>query len=77
MDLEQLIEAEIVKEDIKQLALLTLYACYQTSEPERRAEEIYSYFSHYPFQSIHMEDMFRVGRENPVSYTHLTLPTKA
>lgn len=62
--MEQLIEAEIVKEDIKQLALLTLYACYQTSEPERRAEEIYSYFSHYPFQSIHMEDMFRVGREN-------------
>lgn len=63
-DLELLIEEEIVGEDIKQLALLTLYADYQVREPEERAGDIYLYFSHHPFQNIHIEDMFQVGREN-------------
>lgn len=64
VDLEMLIEKEIVHTDIKQLALLTLYADYQVQEADNRAQDIYLYFSMYLFQKIHIEEMFRVGREN-------------
>lgn len=64
VDLERLIEERIVHTDMKQLVLLTLYADYQVQEPQNRAQDIYLYFSMYPFQQIHMEEMFHVGRES-------------
>ena len=63
-DLEVLFDNDIIKGDIKQIGLLTLYAAYQAKKPDERAEDIYLYFSHYPFQNLHIEDMFQVGREN-------------
>ncbi|MDD3362757.1 MAG: hypothetical protein PHW34_13900 [Hespellia sp.] len=63
-DLEKLIEEKIIREDIKQLALLTLYSNYQVKKPEERAEDAYLYFSCYAFKNLHIEDMFHVGREN-------------
>lgn len=63
-DLELLVEKGIVNADMKQLALLTLYVDYQVREPDERAENIYLYFAHYAFQSLHIEDMLHAGREN-------------
>ena len=63
-DLEKLIEEKIIREDLKQLALLTLYTDYQVKKPEERADDIYLYFSLYAFKNLHVEDMFHVGREN-------------
>ncbi|MBO5070688.1 MAG: hypothetical protein J6C37_10055 [Roseburia sp.] len=62
--LELLEEKDIIRTDMKQLALLTLYTDYQVLESEKRAEDIYLYFTFHAFQALHIEDMFRVGREN-------------
>ena len=53
----------MIHTDLKQLALLTLYADYQVQEPENRAEDIYLYFSMYTFQKLHIQDMLCAGRE--------------
>ena len=55
---------DIIHTDMEQLALLTLYADYQALEADKRAEDIYLYFSYPTFRKIHIEDMFHVGREN-------------
>ncbi len=62
--LETLEEYDIIQTDIKQLALLTLYADYQALEPENRAEDIYLYFVYDTFRNLHIEEMFHAGREN-------------
>ena len=64
VSLETLAENGIVTVDMEQLALTTLYAVYQGSEADERADNIYLYFSYYPFREMHIEDMFRMGREN-------------
>ena len=64
VDLEMLEENDVIRTDMKQLALLTLYADYQIQEPANRAEDLYLYFSYDTFQKLHIEDMFYVGREN-------------
>ena len=63
VDLEQLSEKKIIHTDPEQLALLALYADYQVQEPEKRAEDIYLYFSIYTFRKLHIQDMFCIGRE--------------
>lgn len=63
-DLELLAEKEIIHADLEQAALLTLYADYQVLEADKRAEDMYLYFTHDSFQKIRIEDMFYVGREN-------------
>ena len=63
-DLEVLAENEIIRTDLKQLALLALYADYQTQDAENRAEDMYLYFTMSSFWELHIEDMFHVGREN-------------
>lgn len=63
-DLQTLTEKGIIKTDMKQLALLSLYADYQVQEADQRAEDIYLYFSSFAFLQIHIEDMFHVGHEN-------------
>lgn len=64
VDLELLAEKDIIRTDMEQLALLTLYADYQTQVPGKRVEDIYLYFAYNTFRKLHIEDMFRVGREN-------------
>lgn len=64
VDLEMMSENNLIHTDMKSLALLTLYADYQVLPPEKRAEDIYLYFSFSTFSKLHMEEMFRVGREN-------------
>ena len=64
VDLEVLEENDVIHADMKQLALLTLYADYQIQKPDNRAEDIYLYFSYATFKKLHIEDMFYVGREN-------------
>ena len=63
-DLQDLTEHDIIRTDLKQLALLTLYAAYQVLDADRRAENLYLYFSHRAFQDLHLEDMLQVGRED-------------
>ncbi len=64
VDLEVLAENGIIRTDMKQLALLTLYADYQVQRPGNRAEDIYLYFVFGTFQKLHIEEMFHAGREN-------------
>lgn len=63
VNLELLSENNIIHTDLEQLALLTLYADYQVQKPEKRAEDIYLYFSMYTFRKLHIQDMFGIGRE--------------
>lgn len=63
-DLETLAENDLIHADLKQFALLTLYADYQILDPEERAADLYLYFSHSAFSVLHMEEMFSAGREN-------------
>lgn len=62
-DLETLAEEKIIHTDLAQFALLTLYADYQVQEAENRAEDLYLYFTYPAFWELHIEDMFRLGRE--------------
>lgn len=64
VDLQTLVEKKLVKTNMEQLALLTLYADYQVQEASKRAEDIYQYFLIKSFQKLHIEDVFRVGRES-------------
>lgn len=61
--IEELAENRLIHTDMKRLALLTLYADYQALPPERRAEDMYLYFSSDTFAKLHVEEMFHVGRE--------------
>lgn len=63
-DLEVLEENNLIHTDMKQLALLTLYADYQCLPANERASDIYGYFAMYTFSKLHLEEMFRVGRES-------------
>jgi hypothetical protein len=64
VDLETLVGNDVLHTDLEQVALLTLYTDYQLQKPEKRAEVIYSYFTRSIFGSLHIEDIFRVGKEN-------------
>lgn len=63
LDLEELNEEDITDMDLTKLALSVLYADYQLRKPEERAEGLYLYFDYSIFKDIHVEDMFRMGRE--------------
>lgn len=64
IDLGHMADEKIVHTDIRQLALLTLYADYQVREVDERAECIYRYFEISSFQQLHIEEMFCIGLEN-------------
>ena len=51
VDIEMLEDHNLIHTDMKRLALLTLYADYQGLPPEKRAEDMYLYFSFYTFKS--------------------------
>lgn len=63
VDIEVLEDNNLIHTDMKRLALLTLYADYQGLPPEKRAEDMYLYFSFNAFFKIHMEEIFHVGKE--------------
>lgn len=62
-DIEVLEDNNLIHTDMERMALLTLYADYQGLLPEKRAEDMYLYFSFHTFSKIHMEDIFHVGKE--------------
>ncbi|WP_310603614.1 hypothetical protein [Anaerosporobacter sp.] len=53
----------IVKIDLTELALTTLYAAYLACDKEKRAADLYTYFGYSFFQNIRVEEMRRIGRE--------------
>ena len=61
--LEDIVGEKIADVDLKQMALMTLYADYQIREPQKRAEDIYSYFGYHCFRNISIKEMFTIGRE--------------
>ncbi len=63
MSLEEMVKEELLHVDLKQIAIMTLYADYQVREKEERAEDMYAYFAYPIFKEIHIEDIFRVGRQ--------------
>lgn len=63
MDLETMQDNDLINVNITHLALQTLYAEYQMQNPEERAGAPYTYFQYPIFRDIHIEEMFRVGRE--------------
>lgn len=63
VDLEMLEENDLIHTDMKYLALLTLYADYQSLSKNERAKDMYLYFSYSTFSKLKLEEMFRVGRE--------------
>ena len=63
VDIEVLEDNNLIHTDMKRLALLTLYADYQRLPPEKRAEDMYRFFSFSTFSEIHMEEIFHVGKE--------------
>ena len=63
VDIEVLEDNNLIHTDMKRLALLTLYADYQGLPLEKRAEDMYLYFSFDTFSKIHMEEIFHVGKE--------------
>lgn len=63
LDIKELVEQGLASIDLKELSLNGLYAVYQNTPREKRAEKIYRYFS-YPFcREVRLEDMLCVGRE--------------
>lgn len=63
MDLNELEDKGLVSVDLNDLALNVLYAVYQVTQPEDRAEEIYDYFSIQFFTDIRLEGMLGLGKE--------------
>ncbi len=63
LGLEELNGENITNLDLTRLALSVLYADYQLTKPEERAESLYSYFIYSIFRDIHVEDILRMGRE--------------
>lgn len=63
MEIESLEEEGLVNLDLKRIAGLTLYAAYQSTEMEKRAEKLYNYFSWSMFKDFKLEEMFAAGSE--------------
>lgn len=62
--LVELLEEDLIQAGIREICLYTLYSDYQVRKPEECAEDMYTYFQYPLFENIHLEDIFRVGREN-------------
>lgn len=63
LELKGMVKEGLAAIDLKEFALNGLYAAYQSTAKEQRAEKIYGYFS-VPFcREIRLEDMLSVGRE--------------
>lgn len=63
LDLIDLNEEGIINFNLTRFALNILYAKYQISAPEKRAADLYTYFTYSVFRDIHMEDILERGRE--------------
>lgn len=63
MGIEELKSEKLLTVNLNSLALEILYAEYQVSLPEMRAEELYEYFSIPFFRDVKLEQMLSLGRE--------------
>lgn len=63
LGLDEVVSEGLLHADLPKLARQALYAAYWASKPEERAKNLYSYFGNAVFQSIKVQDSFRIGRE--------------
>ncbi|MCI8866276.1 MAG: hypothetical protein HFG60_13610 [Lachnospiraceae bacterium] len=63
LGIEEMVEEEILSIDLEELALHVLYATYHVTAPEKRAKELYQYFSISFFRNVRLEGMLGLGRE--------------
>jgi len=63
LNLEEMVEEELVRVNLKVLALDALYTDYQLQPAYNRANSLYLYFGYPYFRDIHIEDIFSIGRE--------------
>ena len=63
LDLEEFVREGIVKAELKEIALMILYSCYQASEKVERAKKIFSLFGNTVFHDIQMVEVRNIGRE--------------
>lgn len=63
IDLKKMVDEELLALNLHNLALAALYAAYQISKPEERAQNLYVYFSIPYFKEIRLEEMLSLGTE--------------
>ncbi len=63
LSLGDLADEHIVSVDCKRLIENGLYAVYQNTEPDQRAQEMYAYLTSDLLRGTRLEDVLRVGRE--------------
>ncbi len=63
LDIKELVAEGLASIDFKELALNGLYAVYQSTPKEKRAEKIYGYFLNSLCREVRLEDMLSVGPE--------------
>lgn len=64
IELEEMEEENIVYIDLKEFMLMLLYATYQIQDKGNRGKSIYTYFEYPLFRDIHVEEVFKMGRES-------------
>ncbi len=63
LNLRDLVQEHLASVDCERLIAYGLYAVYQNTEPDKRAEELYDYLSSTFFRGTRLEAMLSVGRE--------------
>ncbi len=63
LGLKDLVQEHLASVDCERLIVHGLYAVYQNTEPNKRAQEMYDYLSSIFFSGTRLEDILRVGRE--------------
>ena len=63
LGLRELVREHLASVDCEGLIMCGLYAVYQNTEPEKRAQELYNYLNNTFFTGTRLEAMLSVGRE--------------
>ena len=63
LDLRELVREHLASVDCERLIAFGLYAVYQSTEPDKRAQELYDYLTSSIFSGTRLEAMLSVGRE--------------
>ena len=63
LDLRELVQEHLASVDCERLIACGLYAVYQNTEPDKRAQELYDYLNRTFFRGTQVEAILSVGRE--------------
>ncbi len=63
LDLRDLVQEHLASVDCERLIEYGLYAVYQNTKPDQRAQEMYDYLTGTFFRGTRLENILRVGRE--------------